>query len=451
MLEFKRNLSASILSATLLLSFAACSGGGGGGGSNNTASIAGTIGFPSTGGPILEAEPNDTVEQAHFLGTLVAGQTIIVAGQVSGADPIDGFKVTAPSRVAISATLVFDDTGGNQFDIGIFDATAGDFVESFLGNTSPAAGTFHAQGTFFPVVAQFAGSGSYTLTLVASAPADPIAEREPNDLHGAAQYLGTLDGGQQINLTGSADSATDANDRFLIVVPEDIDLAANLFMFGPGSNFDVIYSDATADLLLPIEITRFNSPIANPETGTAPIPALTVVEVTVLATLGSGAYDLSLSATASIAAAGGPRNWSMAPSSHELRQRFARQAIQRFGAPILESMPGELLVLPRAGRDVEALLARRGLAVAARVPGGVMKCVAQVPGGISEEDSRRHTVALTASLGGIEAVEYAEPNFIRHAYGVPDDPYFNLQWHYTQIQLPAAWDITQGNNAIRVG
>ncbi|HTF91064.1 MAG TPA: S8 family serine peptidase [Planctomycetota bacterium] len=449
MLEFTRNLSRSILSATLLLSLAACSGGGGGGGSNNSASIAGTIGFPATGGPILEAEPNDTVEQAHSLGTLVAGQTIVVAGQVSGVDAVDGFKVTAPSRVTITATLSFD--AADDFDIGIFDAIAGDFVEAFATTSVPEVGTFHAQGTFFPVVAQFAGSGSYTLTLVASAPADPIVEREPNDLHGQAQYLGTIDGGQQINLSGNADSVTDANDRFLIAVPEDIDLAADLFMFGPGSNFDVIYSDATPDILAPIEIIRFNSLIANPETGTAPITALTLVEVTVLATSGLGAYDLTLSATASIAATGGTRSWSMAPSSHELRQRFARQSSQRFGAPILDSMPGELLVMPRAGRDVLPELARRGLAVEARVPNGVMKCVAQVPAGISEENSRRRTVALMASLGGLEAVEYAEPNFIRHAYGVPNDPFFNLQWHYTQIQLPAAWDITQGDNSIRVG
>jgi hypothetical protein len=31
----------------------------------------------------------------------------------------------------------------------------------------------------------------------------------------------------------------------------------------------------------------------------------------------------------------------------------------------------------------------------------------------------------------------------------PNDTNYNLQWHYEQIQLPAAWDITTGSNTVR--
>jgi serine protease len=48
------------------------------------------------------------------------------------------------------------------------------------------------------------------------------------------------------------------------------------------------------------------------------------------------------------------------------------------------------------------------------------------------------------------AVAYAEPNFIRHASRVPDDSFFNLQWHYELINLPEAWDITTGSNDVIV-
>jgi len=42
-------------------------------------------------------------------------------------------------------------------------------------------------------------------------------------------------------------------------------------------------------------------------------------------------------------------------------------------------------------------------------------------------------------------VEYAEPNYIYHALQIPDDTYYNLQWHYPAINLPQAWDITTGD------
>ena len=40
----------------------------------------------------------------------------------------------------------------------------------------------------------------------------------------------------------------------------------------------------------------------------------------------------------------------------------------------------------------------------------------------------------------------AEPNYLRRVSAVfPNDPLYRSQWHYTQIDLPQAWDITTGN------
>ncbi len=44
-------------------------------------------------------------------------------------------------------------------------------------------------------------------------------------------------------------------------------------------------------------------------------------------------------------------------------------------------------------------------------------------------------------------VEYAEPNYIYKPLLVPDDEFYNLQWHYPAINLPQAWDITTGDRA----
>ncbi len=44
-------------------------------------------------------------------------------------------------------------------------------------------------------------------------------------------------------------------------------------------------------------------------------------------------------------------------------------------------------------------------------------------------------------------VAYAEPNYLRHPMKVPNDQYYNLQWHYPAINLPEAWEVTTGTPA----
>jgi serine protease len=42
-------------------------------------------------------------------------------------------------------------------------------------------------------------------------------------------------------------------------------------------------------------------------------------------------------------------------------------------------------------------------------------------------------------------VEYAEPNFLAHAFGmVPNDPGYQYQWHLQKINMEKAWDISTG-------
>jgi serine protease len=46
--------------------------------------------------------------------------------------------------------------------------------------------------------------------------------------------------------------------------------------------------------------------------------------------------------------------------------------------------------------------------------------------------------------------QYAEPNLIVRPTFVPNDTYYQLQWHYPLINLPAAQDITRGSSAVIV-
>ncbi len=47
---------------------------------------------------------------------------------------------------------------------------------------------------------------------------------------------------------------------------------------------------------------------------------------------------------------------------------------------------------------------------------------------------RRRTDVATADL-----------NYVRHPLATPDDEFYSFQWHYPQINLPQAWDVTTGS------
>jgi serine protease len=69
---------------------------------------------------------------------------------------------------------------------------------------------------------------------------------------------------------------------------------------------------------------------------------------------------------------------------------------------------------------------------------------------LSKEQLKSATVDAIKQLRADPDVEFAEPNYIRRALAVPNDPFYNRQWHYPSINLPAAWDITRGSNSVTV-
>lgn len=47
-------------------------------------------------------------------------------------------------------------------------------------------------------------------------------------------------------------------------------------------------------------------------------------------------------------------------------------------------------------------------------------------------------------------VDHADPNYILQGFASPNDSLYPYQWHYPLINLPAAWDITQGSSSVVV-
>ena len=59
------------------------------------------------------------------------------------------------------------------------------------------------------------------------------------------------------------------------------------------------------------------------------------------------------------------------------------------------------------------------------------------------------TLQVIKDLRNRPEVQYAEPNYIRRPMTVPNDEFYNLQWNYSLINLPKAWDvINQGDEVV---
>ena len=65
-----------------------------------------------------------------------------------------------------------------------------------------------------------------------------------------------------------------------------------------------------------------------------------------------------------------------------------------------------------------------------------------------ELEEKARTLQTIKMLRRNSAVSYAEPNYISYAMAVPNDEYARLQWHYQQINLHAAWNITTGHDDV---
>ena len=68
----------------------------------------------------------------------------------------------------------------------------------------------------------------------------------------------------------------------------------------------------------------------------------------------------------------------------------------------------------------------------------------------SDMDMQVATLLAAKELSLDPAVEYAEPNFLRRSTQIPTDERYGIQWHYEQIRLPEAWDITTGSADVKV-
>jgi serine protease len=124
--------------------------------------------------------------------------------------------------------------------------------------------------------------------------------------------------------------------------------------------------------------------------------------------------------------------------------------------PEAEFVPGELVV---RFRDATPIVATGRLQLAATeathvagdpLDGGALFRLPVAPAGARAADARAETLAAVKAMRRRADVLWAEPNYVYQPLLVPNDEFFNLQWHYPLISLPEAWEITTGSSGVVV-
>lgn len=107
----------------------------------------------------------------------------------------------------------------------------------------------------------------------------------------------------------------------------------------------------------------------------------------------------------------------------------------------LQYMAGEILVKFRdvvTNKQIDSINSTYGTSVVYTSPYAGFKRI-KIP-------FDRTVPEMVELYGKDPLVEYAEPNYIFYAYWTPNDPLYSYQWHFSQINMPSAWDIEGGGD-----
>lgn len=298
-------------------------------------------------------------------------------------------------------------------------------------------------------------SGTVTVpasTITDSDVNDPFAPFAPNDSFDQAQPIqnpGTVGG--YVNQPGTGPqgrsfASGDANDYFVVDLLAGQQVA--LFQGTPpvlGSpDLDLLLHDAARNLV------DASMGIGSSESLTVPASGRYYIQV--VATEGASNYVLTVGQALAVSGSSARLSDDFLPGEvvarwredrpPATRQAARRQAWSRAGLrPRGREDLAETLLRLEPSERREAALARfdRQLpqAVAARVAG-------------PRRRERLETLLALKQLAAEPELLDAEPNFIRRTTRLPNDSLFNLQWHYSMINLPAAWDLTTGSREVIV-
>ena len=122
--------------------------------------------------------------------------------------------------------------------------------------------------------------------------------------------------------------------------------------------------------------------------------------------------------------------------------------------------PGEMIVQFQpslSAAAVGSMVERLSLEIGTRAPGQI--CLVRFPRGMAtlqkgviDQSIRDRTLEVIEELNARSEVIYAQPNHLLRIEGAitPDDPFLPRMWHFSNIFVPEAWEITTGSPDIVV-
>ncbi len=280
-----------------------------------------------------------------------------------------------------------------------------------------------------------------------------LLENEPNDDIADTEIMGSMSVGSLTRILATLSSGNDF-DGFNIVF-EGAQSVEFLLLHDILSDFDILFFEGgTANFLGALDSEL------EPELGILDLPAGGSIDILIAAFAGSGDYLLTMQSgpysgadDATAAGAGGlPEPFQAAPrlrGEHSVRPAPAALMAARRAVVEHAFAEGQVMLNFRAGTSsaAESFAAARGLDVHMDSPSGLV--VLRDPAIRASTEStalkRGRTVNLLRQVNRAAEVERAELDYVMQASGIPNDQLYNLQWHYPQLNLPAAWDITTGS------
>ena len=117
---------------------------------------------------VREVEPNDTAMTAQFLDPGVAGDCVIVEGDLAAATDVDTYRILIEEPLTLAVTL--NPSSGGDFAVQLVQAETGALIQNCPSPVVPEGCkvSFDVHGRALPVnvvVTSVAGVGPYTLTL----------------------------------------------------------------------------------------------------------------------------------------------------------------------------------------------------------------------------------------------------------------------------------------------
>jgi serine protease len=167
----------------------------------------------------------------------------------------------------------------------------------------------------------------------------------------------------------------------------------------------------------------------------------------------SGTLDVPISTYRTLVPDSG--NTLDAPISIEPEQRRAVDRLAASAPPAQACeggsfAPGQLIVKLPGGMAAAEFAAAHNLSVMRSGASG-MGLFSLDLGGLDGTAAQAITRQVCRTLSGAAGAEFVDLNHVRQKTSTtPNDPHFSSQWHYTQINLPQAWDITTGSSNVTV-